>query len=289
MLCRYVQEILEKTSSSVDQVNIEPDARWSPVGANNSRPNGRSNGTANGHGDDDSEDSDDDLVEISKTKQPVMKVEASNVPFSFTNITPPNQPSMTPPVAHSAASGSGPRPGQKRKSEVIDLTLSDDDEPPAKKTHYNTPNSLPDYRSTKSGYSSYPSPRQISHYALPTNGNVSQAATHQVLGGTSRFINRVVNPTNTAPYSSPARSPAGSNMEPINLISSPPHRPSPSRADYSNTMPIPTNSTALPSRYPLPRPPEFPRRRIENPVRSDQRNSLLNLAAGREAHDYSPS
>lgn len=288
MLHRYVQEILAKTSSSVDQVNIEPNANWSPVGANNSRSNGRSNGAANSH-DDDDDDSDEDLVEITKPKQPVMKVEASNVPFSFSKLTPPNQPSMTPPVPPAASSG--PRPGQKRKSEVIDLTLSDDDEPPAKKPHYSTPNSLPDYGQLKNGYPSYP---RSDHYALNTNGNVShqvQAHTHQAIRGTSRFINSIVNPTDTAPYSSPARSPAGSNREPINLISSPPHRPSPPRLDYSNTMPLPTNSTARPSPYPgLPRPPEFPRRHIEQPIRiSEQRNALLNLASGRDPHDYSPS
>lgn len=225
---RYVQEILANTSSSVDQVNIEPNATWSPVGANNSRSNGRFNGATNGH--DDDSDSDEDLVEITKPKQPVMKVEASNVPFSFSKLTPPNQPSMTPPVPPAAsAASSGPRPGQKRKSEVIDLTLSDDDEPPAKKPHYSTPNSLPDYGQQKNGYPSYP---RSNHYALNTNGNVShQVQTHSThpaitaVRGTSRFINSVVNPTNAAPYSSPARSPAGSNREPINLISSPPHRP----------------------------------------------------------------
>lgn len=211
---------------------------------------------------------------------PAMKVEASNVPFSFSKMTPPNHSSMTPPVA-----GSGPRLGQKRKSEVIDLTLSDDDEPPAKKPHYSTPNSLPDFGTTKNGYPSYP--RQTSHYALPTNGTVNHQATHQALGGTSRFINRVVNPTNTAPYSSPARSPAGSNLEPISLISSPPHRPSPPRPDYSNSTPLPTNLTAIPSRYPLPRPPDFAHRNLQSPIRSQQRSSLLNLAAGREPNDYS--
>lgn len=172
---RYVQEILANTSSSVDQVNIEPNATWSPVGANNSRSNGRFNGATNGH--DDDSDSDEDLVEITKPKQPVMKVEASNVPFSFSKLTPPNQPSMTPPVPPAAsAASSGPRPGQKRKSEVIDLTLSDDDEPPAKKPHYSTPNSLPDYGQQKNGYPSYP---RSNHYALNTNGNVShQVQTH---------------------------------------------------------------------------------------------------------------
>jgi hypothetical protein len=210
-----------------------------------------------------------------------MKVEASNLPFSFSKMTPPNHLSMTPPTAPSA--GVGPRPGQKRKSEVIDLTLSDDDDkPPAKKMHYSTPNRLPDFGSLKNGYSSYP--RQTSHFALPTNGNVS----HQAIGGTSRFINRVVNPTNAAPYSSPARSPLnGSNLEPINLISSPPNRPSPPRPDYSTPMLMPTNSTALPSHYPLPRPPDFAQRNMQEPVRSQQRASLLNLAAGRDPNDYS--
>lgn len=280
---RYVQEILSKTSSSVEQVNIEPNATWSPVGANNSR----SNGAADGHDDDD--DSDEDLVEITKPKQPAMKVEASNVPFSFSKLTPPNQPSMTPPVATAASSGT--RLGQKRKSEVIDLTLSDDDEPPIKKPHYSTPNGFPDYGQQKNGYPSYP---RSSHYALNTNGNVShqvQAHTKPAIRGPSRFINSIVNPTNTAPYSSPARSPAGSNREPINLISSPPHRPSPPRLDYSNTIPLPTNSASRPSSYlGLPRPPDFPRRHIEQPIRlSEQRNALLNLASGRQPHDYSPS
>ena len=204
------------------------------------------------------------------------------MPFSFSKLTPPNHSSMTLPVAPST--GTGPRPGQKRKSEVIDLTLSDDDEPPAKKPHYSTPNSLPDFGSSKNGYPSYP--RHTSHYALPTNGNMSHQATHQAIGGTSRFINRVVNPTNTAPYSSPARSPLhGSNLEPINLISSPPNRLSPPRPDYSNSMPMPTNSTPLPSRYPLPRPPDFAQRNIQEPIRSQQRNFLLNLAAGRDPDD----
>ncbi|TID15850.1 DNA-binding SAP [Venturia nashicola] len=284
---QYVQEILANTSSSVDQVNIEPDAAWSPVGANSSRSNGRSNGTANGHHNDDADsDSDEDLIEITKPKQPVMKVEASNVPFSFSKLTPP------PPVLPAAsAASSGPRPGQKRKSEVIDLTLSDDDEPPAKKPHYSTPTSLPDYGQQKNGYPSYP---RSNHYALNTNGNVShqvQTHTQLALRGTSRFISSVVNPTNAAPYSSPARSPAGSNREPINLISSPSHRPSPPRLDYSNNMSIPTNSTARPSSYPsVPRPPDFPRRHIEQPIRiSEQRNALLNLASGRDPHDYSPN
>ncbi|KAF1957550.1 hypothetical protein CC80DRAFT_46995 [Byssothecium circinans] len=123
----YVQEILQKVSRDTDQVTIEPDGQWSTdtaVPASNT----------NGYDDDD--ESDEDLVEISDYRLAAIKSEA---------VASPQYLMRTPPVP-SRETSSAPRTGGKRASEVIDLTLSDDDEPvrPAKKVAYNTPNSLPD-------------------------------------------------------------------------------------------------------------------------------------------------
>jgi len=96
----------------------------------------------------DEDDCNDDLVEISDPRVKGLKGEASSTPYSLLS-TPPifSREASTP---HSATNGT--RSGHKRKSEVIDLTLSDDDEPPrpAKRQSYHTPISLPD--AARNGY-----------------------------------------------------------------------------------------------------------------------------------------
>jgi E3 SUMO-protein ligase PIAS1 len=122
---QYVEEILNKARNT-DQVTIQPSGEWSTEKDTHPRQDGY------GAHDDDSED---DLVEISDYRVRAIKSEAAPTPTSLS----------TPPLP-SRETSTAPRSGNKRTSEVVDLTLSDDDEPvrPTKKVAYTTPNSLPD-------------------------------------------------------------------------------------------------------------------------------------------------
>lgn len=129
---QYVQEILDQVSKTTDQVTIDPNGKWSS--ANNATQTPKRNGYHDSYND----ESDEDLVEIPDYRIRSIKSEAIYTPQSL---------AQTPSLSSREAS-SVPRTGNKRKSEVIDLTLSDeDDEParPAKKVNsYHTPSSLPD-------------------------------------------------------------------------------------------------------------------------------------------------
>ncbi|EUC49014.1 hypothetical protein COCMIDRAFT_85705 [Bipolaris oryzae ATCC 44560] len=119
----YVQDILSKARNT-DQVTIQPNGEWSTE--KDLKPK------HNNHDD----DSDDDLVEITDYRVQAIKSEAAPTP---TSLSTPPLPSREPSTA--------PRSTQKRTSEVVDLTLSDDEEParPTKKVAYTTtPNSIPD-------------------------------------------------------------------------------------------------------------------------------------------------
>ncbi|KAF2203440.1 hypothetical protein GQ43DRAFT_265304 [Delitschia confertaspora ATCC 74209] len=128
---QYVQEILDSVPKGTEQVTIEPNGKWSQ---GNKTENQVSRNSAQSAKEEDG--SDDDLIEIPDYRVTTIKNESLSTPQSMTR---------TPPIS-SRDSSTAPRTGAKRKSEVIDLTLSDDDEPPrpAKKVAYNTPNSLPD-------------------------------------------------------------------------------------------------------------------------------------------------
>ncbi|KAF2446236.1 E3 SUMO-protein ligase PIAS1 [Karstenula rhodostoma CBS 690.94] len=154
----YVQDILENVPRNTDQVNVMPDGQW----INEQEPSAvkrQSNGNGNGYGygydddDDDGDDSEEELVEIPDYRVTAIKSEA--VP------TPQSLPSIRTPPAPSREASSAPRTGSKRGSEVIDLTLSDDDEPRPKKVAYSTPNSVPD-RMRQYQVHSYTVPRQES-------------------------------------------------------------------------------------------------------------------------------
>ncbi|OJD31649.1 miz zinc finger protein [Diplodia corticola] len=169
---RYMQDILAKTTSSTDQARIYPDGTWSPGTADKMKnqhttPSSEASGVRGPP-----DDSDDDLVEISAP--PIMKKEESTTPLHSVN---------TPPVSSREPSTTSAVPGSnrgKRKQEVIDLTLSDDDEPPrpAKRTNsaYSTPNSLPDrFRQPSMAHNAYPShppaPVTPSHYHHDQSAN----------------------------------------------------------------------------------------------------------------------
>lgn len=149
----YVQDILQK-APMLDQVTLDPDGTWRPV----VEKSDSQNGAIKHEYDDDS----DDLVEISDYRPNGLKAETPVTPFSF----------GTTPSGYSPAPGLGPRvngsggAGSKRRSEVIDLTLSDEDEgpPPAKRPHYGQ-------STTSSGYMS-----RMSNGYNPTNVTPSMIA-----------------------------------------------------------------------------------------------------------------
>lgn len=138
---QYVEEILGKVRNA-DQVTIQPNGEWSTDKASSPPRN-------NGYGAHD--DSDDDLVEISDYRDRVTAIKHEAAPTPVSLSTPPLQ---------SRETSSAPR-SNKRTAEVVDLTLSDDDEPPrpAKKVAYNPPSSTPDSRR----YNLPPLPHSAAH------------------------------------------------------------------------------------------------------------------------------
>jgi E3 SUMO-protein ligase PIAS1 len=122
---QYVEEILSKVRN-IDQVTIQPNGEWSTE--KDAAP--KSNGYGARY-----DESDDDLVDITDSRVRNIKSEAAPTPTSIS----------TPPLP-SRETSTAPRSSNKRTAEVVDLTLSDDDEPPrpAKKVAYTGPNNLPD-------------------------------------------------------------------------------------------------------------------------------------------------
>jgi E3 SUMO-protein ligase PIAS1 len=117
---QYVEEILAKVKNA-DQVTISPTGEWSTQ-KDPTPPRRNGNIVA-------ADDSDDglEIVENPDHRVTSIKSEAAQTPNYLS--TPP-MPSREPSTA--------PRSSTKRTSEVVDLTLSDDDEPPrpAKKVAY---------------------------------------------------------------------------------------------------------------------------------------------------------
>lgn len=161
---KYFEDILNRTSSSIEKVDIEPSGEWKVIRDEDDNQTNGTSSKARAAYDDDF----DDLVELD---EPVSKgvngTKHMDAPFSIN--TPPLS-SREPSVAQSA--GSAQRPGSKRpQSAVIDLTLSDDEEPsrPAKRqsrvqqqpasashpTSATTPNSLPNPRDHAASNSNY--------------------------------------------------------------------------------------------------------------------------------------
>ncbi|PGH13193.1 hypothetical protein AJ80_06439 [Polytolypa hystricis UAMH7299] len=117
---KYVENILQSTPSSLDQVTVEPNGEWSQPDEENTLGTGQ-NMTPNG---DDDDDDDDDLVEVT---HPRLKQEPGSAPLTL--MSTPSAQSREP-----SSVSSVPRPSSNKRpaSQVIDLTLSDDDddEPP---------------------------------------------------------------------------------------------------------------------------------------------------------------
>jgi len=162
---KYFEEILRNTSKDVEQVTIEPNGDWSveKEDADKGKSN-RAKGEARASYDD---DFDDDLVEVADPPNGFSN--RGKLDFSAGYAASPLHPIFpinTPPLSSreaSVASAQRPATATKRAANsVIDLTLSDEDEPPrpAKRHHtgnhhnhhhhshathsYNTPSSIPD-------------------------------------------------------------------------------------------------------------------------------------------------
>ncbi|MCJ1312769.1 SUMO ligase siz1 [Agyrium rufum] len=125
LIDQYVNDILQRTSRSVEQVTVEPDGRWSPVLPEENpapRGSGRSGHRAASSGD---EDDDEDVVEIADPPRfAPIKHESLLTPSSMTR-TPPFQ-SREESTGVTASSGGSKRP----ISAVIDLTSDGEDEAP---------------------------------------------------------------------------------------------------------------------------------------------------------------
>ena len=144
---QYVEEILAKVKNA-DQVTISPTGEWSTQ-KEPTPPRRNGNAVA-------ADDSDDDLVELPPDYRVTsIKREAAHTPNYLS--TPP-MPSREPSTA--------PRSGTKRTSEVVDLTLSDDDEPPrpAKKVAYRPQANPPELHRRYELPPPIPRPPQYSHH-----------------------------------------------------------------------------------------------------------------------------
>lgn len=200
---QYVEEILNKARNT-DQVTIQPSGEWSTEKDVKPKHNHR-------HHDDDSED---DLVEISDYRVQAIKSEAAPTP---TSITTPPLPSREPSTA--------PRSGQKRTAEVVDLTLSDDDEPPrpTKKVAYTTPNSIPD---TSRRYQLPPLGSHSTSHSRPLppayhNGSASMRSEYSRPPSTPPARNGYMSYRPAQPASRPSYPGQGSSSYPTYLDSSP--------------------------------------------------------------------
>lgn len=132
---QFFQHILQNTPPDAEQVTVEPDGRWhlkvEPEDEKQKTP--YSNGRSNGHNEG---DDDDDIVEVIDSDGPSLAMRPRDSISRLSVHTPPiggRDSSFTPSFTPSAASTSTPQPQSKKRprEEVIDLTLSDeDDEPP---------------------------------------------------------------------------------------------------------------------------------------------------------------
>ncbi|KIX98051.1 uncharacterized protein Z520_06130 [Fonsecaea multimorphosa CBS 102226] len=137
-LDQYVNDILNLTPKSVEAVTVDPDGKWH-IQSENENVGRRSNPTPSDDDDDGGNDDDDgDLVEI--TNGPSFRAPKLETLTPHSVKTPPlssREVSTAPSASKSSAHS------KKRPREVIDLTLSEDedDEPPTKSGRVSRTNS----------------------------------------------------------------------------------------------------------------------------------------------------
>ena len=118
-LDQYVNDILNSTSPDIEAVTIEPDGRWH-IQKESEGTNRKPNPTPS-----DDDDDDEDLVEIREKPEYRPKVET---------LTPHSV--RTPPMSsrEDSTAPSASRSNKRPREDVIDLTLSDEDDAPVPKT-----------------------------------------------------------------------------------------------------------------------------------------------------------
>ncbi|KAI5356600.1 putative SAP domain, Zinc finger, MIZ-type, Zinc finger, RING/FYVE/PHD-type, PINIT [Septoria linicola] len=225
---KYFEEILQKTASSIEKVTVEPDGQWHIIKEEDSQPANQSSRGNRAKYDDDFDD-DDDLIEVTSNSAPKPRptngVPLNNSTSSLLSPMPGAGYAMTPPLSSrgpsAAPSTSSAQTGGKRAvSSVIDLTLSDDDEPPrpAKRqstntsTHsgltsltsqsYSTPTSLPDPR-----YTSYPGGQSNSTDAFRASVNTTRPSSNHSRGsaapeqyGVNQYMNHEYGSRSGSPF-----------------------------------------------------------------------------------------
>ena len=113
-----MNDILQSTPKSVDQVVIEPDGKWSQNALPVSPRRTSSSQPQNGGGDDNDGDDDIDIIEIQDVRLTSLKTEHASMTASG-----PKTPATKSREPSTSRSSTAKRP-------VIDLTLSDDDDAP---------------------------------------------------------------------------------------------------------------------------------------------------------------
>lgn len=247
---KYFEDILQKTSSSIEKVDIEPNGEWKVIKEEEDTQPRAANKPARASYDDDFDD-DDDLIEITddQPKRPNGAVAAIRAaPAMPSPAFPMNTPPLSSRDVSRAPSMASTQVGSKRPaSAVIDLTFSDDeDEPPrsAKRhttsTHhgpsalpYNTPSSIPDprYASLPAGQTHVAdSSRPSSNAARPASNGRSSVSDHSSYYPTYPFE------AHGGRNESPLRHPASASP----AYGGP---PPPSASNWSAQLPRPSVST----------------------------------------------
>ena len=160
-LDQYVNDILNLTPKDVESVSVEPDGKWHiPTPAEN--PGGRtSNPTPS-----DDDDDDEDLVEISNGPSFLTPKLETLIPHSVR--TPPlssREDSMAP-SASRASTSTNKRP----RGDVIDLTLSDDEDGGGPATKIPRTDSASSDRVVSSSRARPPAPSDRYYFQLPPPG-----------------------------------------------------------------------------------------------------------------------
>jgi E3 SUMO-protein ligase PIAS1 len=165
---KYFEDILNRTSRSIEKVDIEPNGDWKVIkDEEETQPNGTSSKARASYDDDF-----DDLVELDQpaVNKPVNGVKRDSYPQNLAPFPGPALSFSTPPLSSREPSvpqsnASTSRPGNKRpQSAVIDLTLSDDedDDPPRPAKRQSTINAQRSQPSNRSNHTnSYNSPTSL--------------------------------------------------------------------------------------------------------------------------------
>ena len=151
-----MDDILKSTAKLFDQVTVEPDGKWSRISDGGPAASGI------GRNDEKTSSDDEDLVEIKDLSRPSMIKNEGVSGFSAMK---------TPPMSSREQSSSSVAPstaGTKRPiGQVVDLTLSSDEEEELQRTRKKT--TIQTAPTSSSGYHSLQPSRPVGFGSLPVN------------------------------------------------------------------------------------------------------------------------